>query len=261
MSSEILKKNVNFSIYLPADYKTSERKYPVVYLLHGYTDNEIAWVQFGEVNKVLDDGIASGKLPPMIVVMPDAGVTWYINDYKGDVRYEDMFIKEFMPYVESTYRIRGEKRYRGISGLSMGGYGSFILAIKHPELFAASAPLSAAIYTEEQVLSYSQERWDRVEAVMYGVGLKGKNRLTKHWINNSPLNLLNKIEVKKLKSVRYYFDCGDDDSLFEGNAAIHVLLKNLNIPHEFRIRDGAHNWIYWRSGVSDALEFIGQSFH
>ncbi len=261
MNSKLLKDSVNFSVYIPADYDVSERKYPVVYLLHGYTDDETAWVQFGEVNRILDEDIASGKIPPMIVVMPDAGVTWYINDHDGKVRYEDMFIEEFLPYIESTYRIRAKKRYRGIAGLSMGGYGAFVLALKHSGLFAASAPLSAAIYTEEEVISKSQERWDRTEAVMYGKGLKGKKRLTEHWVANNPLHLLRKLDVEKIKSVRYYFDCGDDDFLYKGNAAIHVLLKDLKIPHEFRMRNGAHNWAYWRSGISDALEFIGQSFH
>lgn len=261
MKSEILKDSVNFSVYLPADYDVSERKYPIVYLLHGYTDDETAWVQFGEVNHSLDEGIASGKLPPMVVVMPDAGVTWYINDHDGKVRYEAMFIEEFMPHIESTYRIRTEKRYRGIAGLSMGGYGAFVMALKHPELFTASAPLSAAIYTEEEVVSYPQERWDKTEAVMYGKGLKGKKRLTKHWIANNPLHLLKTLDIEKVKSVRYYFDCGDDDFLYKGNAAAHVLLKDLEIPHEFRMRDGAHTWVYWRSGISDALAFIGQSFH
>ncbi len=261
MKSTILKDSVNFSVYLPADYQTSERSYPVVYLLHGYTDDETAWVQFGEVNRILDKDIASGKIPPMIVVMPDAGVTWYINDHNGTIRYEDMFIEEFLPYIESTYRIRAKKRYRGIAGLSMGGYGSFVLALKHVELFAASAPLSAAIYTEEEMLSKTQERWDKTEAVMYGKGLKGKKRLTKHWVANDPLHLLKTLDINTVKSVRYYFDCGDDDFLYRGNAATHVLMKNLGIPHEFRIRDGSHNWAYWRSGISDALTFIGQSFH
>jgi len=261
ISSKILKHSVNYSVYLPPDYEISKRNYPVVYLLHGYTDDETAWVQFGEVNQSLDKGIASGKIPPMIVVMPDAGLTWYINDFEGKVNYEDMFIREFIPFIESKYRIRAKKRYRGISGLSMGGYGAFLYAIKYPELFAACAPLSAAIYTEEEVIGYTQERWNRTEAVMYGKGLKGKNRLTKHWKANNPLLLLKNADVEKLKTVRYYFDCGDDDFLYRGNAATHVLLRNLKIPHEFRMRDGKHNWQYWRIGIIDALSFIGQSFH
>jgi len=136
-----------------------------------------------------------------------------------------------------------------------------LFALKYPDLFTASASLSAAIYTKDEVIAKSQTSWDKTEAVMYGKGLKGKKRLTKHWFANNPLYLLKELDIKRIKSVRYYFDCGDDDFLYRGNAATHVLLKELDIPHEFRMRDGAHNWTYWRSGISDALAFIGQSFH
>lgn len=259
--SEILGEVVNYSIYLPPDYDQSKRSYPVVYLLHGYTDNETAWVQFGQVNHYVDKAIEEGSIAPMIIVMPDAKVTWYVNDVAGQKRYEDFFIQEFIPYIESNNRIRGQKEFRGIAGLSMGGYGSLIYAMKHPDLFAAAAPLSAAIYTEEEVVGYDQDRWDRVEGPIYGTGLVGQARISDHWKANNPLHLAKKMEIEELKKVKYYFDCGDDDFLFRGNAAIHVLFKTLEIPHEFRIRDGVHNWTYWRTGITSALEFISQSFY
>ena len=261
MESKILKKAVNYCIYLPPGYDISQRSYPIVYLLHGYTDNETGWVQFGEAHLAADQAIASREIPPMIIVMPDAGVTWYINDHEGKVRYEDMFFQEFIPFIESQYRVRAKKEFRGIAGLSMGGYGSLIYALKHPDLFAASAPLSAAIYTEEEVVNHEQERWDRIESVMYGSGVTGEDRITDHWKANNPLHIAQHSDLEKLKTVRYYFDCGDDDFLYKGNAAAHVLFRELEIPHEFRIRDGAHNWTYWRTGIVDALKFIGESFH
>ncbi len=259
--SKILGQNVNYTIYLPPGYGQSERKYPVVYLLHGYTDSDIAWVQFGEIQSIADRGILNDQITPMIIVTPDAGVTWYINDYKGKVRYEDMFFQEFIPMIESTYKARGTKEFRGISGLSMGGYGAFIYALKHPDIFAASAPLSAAFYTEETVINHDQSRWDKVEAVMYGKGLKGTDRITDHWKANNPFYLLNTLPIDKIKSVRYYFDCGDDDFLYAGNDAMHSLLRKKDIPHEYRMRDGAHTWSYWRTGILDALSFISESFH
>lgn len=259
--SKILGKSVNYSIYLPYDYNTSNRSYPVVYLLHGYTDNETAWLQFGEVNQAADKAISSGKMPPMIIVMPDAGVTWYINDHDGKVRYEDMFFEEFMPFIEKELRIRAQKEFRGVAGLSMGGYGALIYAMKHADKFAAAAPLSAAIYYEEDVVKYPQDRWDRIEAVMYGKGLAGAARLTEHWKANNPFYLADKLGADALKKVRYYFDNGDDDFLYKGNAYFHVKLREMQVPHEFRMRDGAHNWTYWRTGIGDALTFIGESFH
>lgn len=261
MESKILKKAVNYCIYLPPGYDISQRSYPIVYLLHGYTDNETGWVQFGEAHLAADQAIASREIPPMIIVMPDAGVTWYINDHEGNVRYEDMFFQEFIPFIESQYRVRAKKEFRGIAGLSMGGYGSLIYALKHPDLFAAAAPLSAAIYTEEEVVNHEQERWERIESVIYGKGVTGQDRITAHWKANNPLHIAQNSDIEQLKTVRYYFDCGDDDFLYKGNAAAHVLFRDLELPHEFRIRDGAHNWTYWRTGIIDALKFIGESFH
>ncbi|MEL6866829.1 MAG: alpha/beta hydrolase family protein [Bacteroidota bacterium] len=261
LSSKLMDQAVNYAVYLPPGYDQSTRSYPVVYLLHGYSDDESAWIQFGEVQLTADQAIAERAIPPMIIVMPDAKLTWYLNNHDSTVLYEDMFIKELLPSVEKAYRIRGEKEFRGICGLSMGGYGALIYAMKHPDLFAATAPLSAALYTAETVLDYEQGRWDRVEGPIYGPGLVGQDRLTDHWKANNPFYLLKTMDIEQLQSVRYYFDCGDDDFLFQGNAEIHMQFNDLDIPHEFRVRDGAHNWTYWRTGIKDALAFIGESFH
>ena len=261
MKSEINGSELNYSVYLPPNYDHSQRSYPVVYLLHGYTDNETAWVQFGEIDIKADQAIMEGLIPPMIIIMPDARVTWYVNDFEGKDPYEDIFIKELIPHVEAKFRIRSEKRYRGIAGLSMGGYGSLLYALKHPDLFTATAPLSAAIYHEDQVIAYEQSRWDRVEGLMYGKNLAGKERITDHWKANNPFYIVDAASDESLKKVRYYFDCGDSDFLYKGNALFHILLMDRKIPHEFRMRDGGHTWGYWRSGIVDALAFIGESFH
>lgn len=261
IESKLLGEMVNFSVYLPPDYSSSSKSYPVTFVLHGYTDNETAWVQFGEIDRQCNNAIANGEIPPMILIMPDAKVTWYVNDAEGKIPYEDFFIKELIPHVDQTYRTRGTKEFRGITGLSMGGYGSLLYAMKYPELFAAAAPLSAAIYTEETVTKYEQGRWNEIEGPMYGINLKGKERITDHWKNNNPFYLLKNSKVEDLKKVKYYFDCGDDDFLYEGNAKIHIAFRDAGIPHEFRMRDGAHNWTYWREGIIPALQFIGESFH
>jgi S-formylglutathione hydrolase FrmB len=260
ITSKILGESVNYSIYFPPNYNASNRNYPVTYVLHGYTDDETAWVQFGEIDRQADAAILSGKIPPMILVMPDAKVTWYVNDASSKKRYEDFFIEEFIPHIDKTYRTRAKKEFRGITGLSMGGYGSFLYAIKHPDLFAASVPLSAAFYTEEKVITYEQERWNNVEGLMYGKDLKGQERITEHWKANNPFEILKTADKEELKTVKYWIDCGDDDFLYEGNSKMHIVLRDMEIPHEFRIRDGAHNWTYWRTGIIDALAFIGKSF-
>jgi enterochelin esterase-like enzyme len=261
LPSKILGRGVSYAVYLPPDYATSSRRYPVVYLLHGYTDDESGWIQFGEVNLAADRAIAEREIPPMIIVMPDGGVTWYVNDISGRVRYEDMFVKELIPHIDATFRTRPSREFRGIAGLSMGGWGTLVHAFRHPELFAAGAAFSAAVWEDEDVIGMEQDDWDKIVGPVLGAGLAGKDRLTPHFREVSPLDLARSLPEDSLKKVRYYIDCGDDDFLIKGNCALHLLLTSRKIPHEFRVRDGGHAWSYWRTGIVDGLKFIGQSFH
>lgn len=258
--SSILNRNVRYTVYLPADYEGSQRTYPVVYLLHGFTDDNTGWLQFGEINRYADKAIQEGTIPPMIIIMPNADSSWYVNAYDGHESYEDFFIKELMPTVEKTYRIKAEKRYRGVAGLSMGGYGSLIYAMKYPDLFAACAPLSAGIIDDSAIVRMPDRDWGVVLGRIYGTTLKGTARLTQHWYANSILKIVEDKPAADLRKVRYWIDCGDDDFLTKGNSLLHIALAEKGVPHEYRVRDGAHNWTYWRTGITDALAFIGQSF-
>ena len=260
VKSDILDYNVKYAIYLPADYETSNRTYPVVYLLHGYGDDQTGWLQFGEINRYADKAIAEGKIPPMIIVMPDAKTTFYINSYDGKRNYEDFFFKEFIPTIEKDYRIKGTKKYRAVAGLSMGGFGTLIYSIKHPEMFSAAAALSAAVRNEEDFMGITDARWAEAYAKVFGPNLKGAERLNDTWKANSILGLIQNKTADDLNDVRYWIDCGDDDALSKGNSLLHVALMDKKVPHEFRIRDGAHTWTYWRTGIIDALNFIGDSF-
>jgi len=248
---------VEYSIYLPPDYNTSERSYPVVYLLHGYSDDETGWIQFGEANTIADKGIANGDFSPCIIVMPDGKVSWYINSADGSDPWEDMFIQEFIPFIEKEYRIRSKKQFRAIAGLSMGGNGSLLLAMRNPDLFSSCVAMSAGTFTDDEIIANKQ--YDNYFKNIYGE--KPKNDVSEHWKANSPLYLLDSVDQKKLKSIRWYIDCGDDDFLYKGNSALHVKMRNLDIPHEYRVRNGGHEWSYWRTGLFDGLKFISKDFH
>ena len=261
IKSAILNKDVHYSIYLPSDYNTSQRAYPVTYLLHGYGDADDGWIQYGEINRLADDAIATGKIPPMIIVTPDGFTGFYINSADGKMNYEDFFVKELIPYIEKTYKVKTERKFRAIAGLSMGGYGSMILALKHPDLFVAAAPLSAAVWTDNDVINMQDGMYNGLFSSAMGTNLKGKDRLTSAWLNNSVFGIIEKKTKEELSAVRYWIDCGDDDFLTIGNSELHIALTKKNVAHEFRMRDGSHNWTYWRTGVIDALSFIGDSFH
>jgi enterochelin esterase-like enzyme len=255
MKSKILNMERKFAIYLPPDYATSERSYPVLYLLHGGGDDQTGWVQFGEVLNITDNAIKEGKATPMIIVMPDANTTrrGFANSPKGDWLYEDFFFQEFIPSIEKLYRIKGEKRYRAISGLSMGGDGTFTYALHHPELFAAACPLSAG--TGPLNLEEAKTRLKKDDPKL------SDSLINKYYYRQSVLELINKMPEEQKKTVRWYIDCGDDDFLYEGNSLVHIAMRKKEIPHEFRIRDGAHNWTYWRQALPNVLEFVSMSFH
>jgi len=249
---------VEYSVYLPPDYDLSERSYPVLYLLHGYSDDETGWIQFGEANYIADRGIANGDFPPCIIVMPDGGVTWYINSYDGSDPWEDMFIEEFIPFIEKQFRIRTKKEFRAVAGLSMGGNGALLLSMRHPQLFSSCVAMSSGIFTDEEVLT--NDAYERYFGNIYGPRPQD-GRVSDYWKSYSPLHLLDRVDDEMLKSVRFYIDCGDDDFLYKGNAALHVKMRDLGIPHEYRVRDGGHHWGYWRTGLFDGLKFISEKFH
>lgn len=253
MDSEILDMERKFAVYLPPDYETSERSYPVMYLLHGAGDDQTGWVQFGEVLRITDNAIKDGTATPMIIIMPDAdtGQRGYFNDLSGNWRYEDFFFEELMPHVESTYRIKKEKRYRAVAGLSMGGGGSFMYALHRPDLFSSAAPLSA--YVGPLSLNQFKNQIRNVEGV-------SDEQAEAYYKYHSAIELVQNMPDEQKNSVRWYIDCGDDDFLYEGNSLIHIAMKKKQVPHEYRVREGAHNWTYWRESLPDVLHFVSQGF-
>jgi len=255
VKSKILNMDRKYAVYLPPDYNSSERYYTVLYLLHGGGDDQTGWVQFGEVLSITDKAIKKGTATAMVIIMPDAntGKRGYYNDIEGKWNYEDFFINELMPEVEKKYRIRKDRRYRAVAGLSMGGGGSFLYALHHPELFSAACPLSASVGPISMDDFKQNLSRNNVKA--------GDDVITKYYSKNNILELVRNMPDTVKKSVRWYIDCGDDDFLFEGNSLMHIEMRKKEIPHEYRVRDGIHNWVYWRDALPEVLRFVSMGFH
>lgn len=257
LQSKILNMERKYSIYLPPDYENSDQNYPVLYLLHGSGDDHTAWVQFGQVQRIADKAIAEGTACSMIIVMPDAntGTRGYFNALGGKFNYEDFFFKELLPHIEKEYRVRSERQYRAISGLSMGGGGTIYYAMHHPELFAAAAPLSASTgnWDLTDFLKNTKERQSDIPE---------KEAETFFHSHSLPSLIQNATEkqLNNIKSIRWYISCGDDDFLYEGNSQMHILFRKNQIPHEYRVKDGGHTWPYWRMELPFVLEFVSKSF-
>ena len=254
LDSKILKGERKYAIYLPPDYESSKRDYPILYLLHGAGDDHTGWVQYGEVLQIADKEINVGNSTSMIIVMPDAqtGKKGYFNSFSEKWNYENYFFNEFIPFIEEKYRVKSEKKYRAIAGLSMGGGGSFVYALHHPEMFASACPLSAYLGELDFDSFYASFLKNQKDV--------NKERLLDYFKNHNVISLITTGDVQKINSVRWYIDCGDDDYLFEGNSLVHLNMRKRNIKHEYRVRDGKHNWTYWRASLSDVLIFVSKGF-
>jgi enterochelin esterase-like enzyme len=265
LNSTILGKPVEYSIYLPPDYRTSERHYPIIYMLHGGDDGEDAdWFRFAKINVMLDRLIGSGDIPAVIVVTPDGrreaanrNYTYYMNDADGVFRWEDMFVQDFVPTIEKQYRAIGTEKARAIAGLSMGGYAALAYAMRHPELFVAAAALSAALRTDNQIVSMDQAGYDRRYGKAWGMGLVGVTRLNDRYRDYSVLDMVDALPLQNLKATPLYIDCGAEDRFFfDGNAILHEKLRDKGVTHAFMSRPGGHDWDYWRSGMEGAVRFV-----
>lgn len=257
LKSEILNEERKYAIYLPPDYNSSERSYPVLYLLHpagpkGTLPNQKGWINYGNLKFFMDDAIAKGDITPMIVVTPDANFgtkhVSYFNDPQDSFNFENFFFEEFIPYIEKTYRCRTERGSRAIAGASMGGGAAFFYALHRPDLFSISCPLSAAIRGYDK--NYIAQRYPNI----------GNAELMEWYRQYDVYELFKQIPDKDKSSIIWYIACGDDDALSPNNVLLHVDLKEMNIPHEFRMQDGQHNWRYWRSILPDVLYFISSNF-
>jgi len=255
LNSQILQKVKKYSVYLPDKYDKQEGTYPILYLLHGLGGNETDWVIKGRVKQIADSLIIKGLIKPMVIVMPDAEATYYMNQNDGKYQFEDYFFNELMPYVEKNYRITGSRETRYIAGLSMGGFGALLYSLRHPELFSICGAMSAAIRTDDEIRQMPWDVYGKRYAAMTGVK-EGEERVCSFWNKNSILYLTSQLADNPQYQVLFYLDCGDDDYLYKGNSALHVLMMDKQIPHEYRVRNGIHTWEYWRDSLPEVLKFI-----
>jgi enterochelin esterase-like enzyme len=246
--SAVLDRDYPYTVYLPDGYETSKLRYPVLYLLHGANGNENEWAVKGHAQQTLDGLIATGAIPPMVVVMPGHYQGWWADGNAG--KGESALLTEVMPHVESRYKVIAERRGRLIAGLSAGGYGTVNIVFAHPDRFAAAAALSPAIYHElppgtssattnppfQKDGKFDPETWKR-------------------------LNWPNRFEGYKAAktTVPIYLNSGDHDRFDIAYEAAYLYRKLREIQPkdtEFRVVDGDHEWKVWAETLPEALVFM-----
>ena len=251
LKSEVLGVDKKYAVYLPDGYDESTEKYPVLYLLHGAKGTHLSWVETerGNMQAIVDAEIASGRCRKMIVVMPNASGEGEKNAGKNmgyfNVKgwhYMDFFFEEFIPHIDKKFKTLATKDGRAVAGLSMGGGGSVVYAQRHPEIFASCYSTSGLLdhRYRPSIPDYYDVGW------LYSVA------------QTSPVEYLRNAsveEVEKLKSIRWMLDCGDDDRIITTNIDFFNEMKREKVPVEFRVRDGKHNWVFWRESLLEILAF------
>lgn len=258
IESKVLGAYRQFTIFLPKSYEVETAKeYPILYLLHGMMDTNSGWTMRGHLKDVMDQLVDSGEVCEMIIVTPNAGGNIYEGVWNGyfDMpgwSYETFFYTEFLPYIESNYRVIGDKKHRAIAGLSMGGGGATSYAQRHSEMFSSVYAMSALMSIPEQGAAPSQHPDDKMAI------------LTRSVIENSCVKYVEEADEKRkeqLRDVVWFVDCGDDDFLLDRNIEFFQAMRNAQIPCQFRVRDGGHTWEYWHSALYTCLPFVTRHFN
>lgn len=254
IQSHILARPVRYCAFLPPGFEHDKsRHYPVLYFLHGLGDNEQSLLNSGGWD-IVSDLRSQGRIGDFIILAPSAGRTFYVNSENGKLRYEDFFIQEFMPQMEKKYRAEGTRAARGITGVSMGGYGALHLAFKYPDKFAAVSAQMPALITD---LPNNM-----------GVGAPGAPAALLGDVFGAPVNRAyfdrNNVfyfarvdSAASLRRMKIYFDVGDNDDYgFEqGAQQLDKLLTARGIPHEFHIYPGGHNWQFVVRHFANVIQF------
>jgi S-formylglutathione hydrolase FrmB len=240
-----------YNVILPADYRSDaakQRRYPVVYLLHGLMGGADNWVSD---RAHLADHAAQY---PFIIVVPEGRNAWYTDSATVPAeKFESYFVRELIPDVDARFRTLASREGRAVAGLSMGGYGSLKFGLKYPALFAFAGSLSGALgaaswLPDEKMLEFVRPSIARV----YGPASEPDNETRKA---NDIFRMVRELTPEQIKSLPFiYLDCGTEDFLIEVNRNFSGLLVEKKVPHEFRQLPGGHTWPYWDRQVQEILK-------
>jgi len=235
--SQRLDRDMPYYIYLPSDYGTAGRRYPVLYMLHGGGGDREEWVAYGLID-VADHEMSTDNLPPMIIVLPQGDTGWWTNHTGDGPRWGDYVTNDLVPHIDRTYRTLRDRSARAIGGLSMGGWGALQLAFNHANLFSIVGAHSPSLYAEG----------DSTIAFL-GAG--------DEFAKKNPLALAS--AASGLGSLQIWLDAGDQDPWISQTTTLHQTLQDRGIQHYWNPYPGGHDWHYWEEHVLDYVRFYGHA--
>jgi len=258
MQSELLNTTVDYSVYIPNSFVNSQTKLPVVYCLPGLGCTDEQFFDFSNLAETLDKKITDNECQPLILVIPFSSdkIYYYMNNHDNKLMWEDMFITEFIPYIETHFNVSKKYDERGIMGISMGGYGALLNSINNPEMFIACAAFSSGLRTEQQLIELNQNDFDYRYGVSLGKNLNEKERITPHYRKKNILNIVHNLENIYIEKTKYLLHCGDNDIFINGNKILKDAMHKKGLSVEFIEMNGKHDWNYWQAYLYDGIKFI-----
>ena len=238
--SASMNKDVPVTVITPDCY-SEDISFPVVYLLHGFSDDHRKWAVGGHVGALADRY-------DVIVVMPDGGFSsWYLDSpMMPEYKYETFVSKELISYIDGNYKTIPDRKARAVTGNSMGGHGAMYLAIRHQDVFGSAGAMSGGVDIRP-----FPDNWH----ISKRLGIIEEH--PEHWEANTVINMT---YLLKQASINIIFDCGTEDFFYEVNCNLHRKLLQENIPHEFISRPGSHNWTYWFNAIKYQFLFFSDRF-
>jgi len=235
-------REIGLSVILPDSYGTSERQFPVVYLLHGYDGDYRNWIDKTDVETLAD-------LHDIVIVCPDGDKdSWYFDSpVDEDSRYETHVAIEVVQKVDSFYRTIEDSKYRAITGLSMGGHGALFLAARHTDTFGAAGSMSGGV----NLVPFVESSWNLDEK------LGSFESAPERWKEWSAIHAVSALAGKNMPLI---IDCGIEDFFLEVNRELHQRLVDLKIDHDYIEREGSHSWEYWANAVRFQMFFFFTHF-
>jgi S-formylglutathione hydrolase FrmB len=259
-NSHVLHRAVHYCVMVPPDYDAqAQKKFPILYFLHGLGENEQALLNSGGWG-LIQDLQQEHKVGDFLMVAPEGRGSFFINSANGKNRYSDFFLTEFLPYIETHYRVLRERGSRGVTGLSMGGYGALRFAFAHPELFGSVSAQSPALIMESP-RAIDNDLSDAGPLARLLGSVFGDPIDVAHWNQNNPFQLARKNQAQ-IRGQRIYMNCGEQDEygFAEGAQAMHKQLLGEKIPHEFHLYPGGHSAEYFLSHLGETIEFHWSAF-
>ena len=243
--SHALGRAMKYRVLLPAGYFRGSKKYPVLYLLHGWAGDETNWSTLTKLTKY------AGNLP-VIIVMPDGQNSWYVDSISDETeKFEAYVMQDLIQAIEQSWRTVHGREGRAIAGLSMGGYGAVKEALKHPEMFQVAASLSGAFNATSPELE--KEREDLRPSLAKAFGPESSETRQQN-------DLYVLAQTADVKGTPYlYIDCGTrDESFLEPNRKLATILSRRKFAYEYHEFPGVHDWRYWDKRLPPVLSLVRQ---